>query len=57
MNKKLQALMGAGALAWSAMTMSNAQAADTIKVGVLHSLWDDGDFGNHAEGHGPDAGG
>lgn len=38
MNKKLQALMGAGALAWSAMTMSNAQAADTIKVGVLHSL-------------------
>ena len=30
--------MGAGALAWSAMTMSNAQAADTIKVGVLHSL-------------------
>ena len=38
MNKKLQALMGAGALAWSAMTMSNAQAADTIEVGVLHSL-------------------
>ncbi|WP_037987654.1 urea ABC transporter substrate-binding protein [Thalassospira permensis] len=38
MNKKLQALMGAGALAWSAITMSNAQAADTIKVGVLHSL-------------------
>ncbi|OSQ49093.1 urea ABC transporter substrate-binding protein [Thalassospira alkalitolerans] len=38
MNKKLQALMGAGALAWSAMTLSTAQAADTIKVGVLHSL-------------------
>ncbi|MBN8195611.1 MULTISPECIES: urea ABC transporter substrate-binding protein [Thalassospira] len=38
MNKKLQALVGAGALAWSAMAMSAAQAADTIKVGVLHSL-------------------
>ncbi|PKR56649.1 MULTISPECIES: urea ABC transporter substrate-binding protein [Thalassospira] len=38
MNKKLQALMGAGALALSVMTMSAAQAADTIKVGVLHSL-------------------
>lgn len=38
MNKKLQALVGAGALALSAMTMSAAQAADTIKVGVLHSL-------------------
>ena len=38
MNKKLQALVGAGAMAWSAMAMSAAQAADTIKVGVLHSL-------------------
>lgn len=38
MNKKLQALMGAGAMALSVMTMSAAQAADTIKVGVLHSL-------------------
>ena len=38
MNKKLQALVGAGAIAWSAMAMSAAQAADTIKVGVLHSL-------------------
>lgn len=38
MNKKLQALVGAGALALSVMTMSAAQAADTIKVGVLHSL-------------------
>ena len=38
MNKKLQALIGAGAMAVSAMAMSAAQAADTIKVGVLHSL-------------------
>ena len=38
MNKKLQALVGAGALAVSAMAMSAAQAAETIKVGVLHSL-------------------
>ncbi|MCC9620896.1 urea ABC transporter substrate-binding protein [Thalassospira sp. MA62] len=38
MNKKLQALVGAGALAWSAMAMTAAQAAETIKVGVLHSL-------------------
>ncbi|MDG4717380.1 MULTISPECIES: urea ABC transporter substrate-binding protein [Thalassospira] len=38
MNKKLQALVGAGALALSTMAMSAAQAADTIKVGVLHSL-------------------
>lgn len=38
MNKKLQALIGAGAMAVSAMAMSAAQAAETIKVGVLHSL-------------------
>ncbi|MFV1852087.1 MAG: urea ABC transporter substrate-binding protein [Thalassospira sp.] len=38
MNKKLQALISAGAMAVSAMAMSAAQAADTIKVGVLHSL-------------------
>ena len=38
MNKKLQALVGAGAMAVSAMAMSAAQAAETIKVGVLHSL-------------------
>jgi urea transport system substrate-binding protein len=39
MKKSLQALLGAGALAWSAMAMQPAQAADdTIKIGVLHSL-------------------
>lgn len=38
MNKKLQALISAGAMAVSAMAMSAAQAAETIKVGVLHSL-------------------
>ncbi|MFH1806517.1 MAG: urea ABC transporter substrate-binding protein [Pseudomonadota bacterium] len=38
MNKKLQALFGAGALAFSTLAMTPAQAADTIKVGVLHSL-------------------
>ncbi|OSQ40676.1 urea ABC transporter substrate-binding protein [Thalassospira mesophila] len=39
MNKTLQTIVGAGALAWSAMAMTPAQAADdTIKIGVLHSL-------------------
>ena len=44
MNKKLQALVGAGAMAWSAMAMSAAQAADTIKVGAALSFGYDGDF-------------
>jgi urea transport system substrate-binding protein len=39
MKKTLQTIVGAGALAWSAMAMTPAQAADeTIKIGVLHSL-------------------
>ncbi|RCK54276.1 branched-chain amino acid ABC transporter substrate-binding protein [Thalassospira profundimaris] len=39
MKTMLQAIAGAGALAWSAMAMTPAQAADdTIKIGVLHSL-------------------
>ncbi len=39
MKTMLQTIVGAGALAWSAMAMTPAQAADdTIKIGVLHSL-------------------
>jgi urea transport system substrate-binding protein len=38
MNKKLGAIVGAGMIAASTMFAGAAQAADTIKVGVLHSL-------------------
>jgi len=38
MKKTMKALAGAGAIAISVLSASAAQAADTIKVGVLHSL-------------------
>ena len=38
MKKTMKALAGAGAIAVSVMSATAAQAADTIKVGVLHSL-------------------
>ena len=38
MKKTMKALAGAGAIAVSVLSASAAQAADTIKVGVLHSL-------------------
>ena len=38
MKKTMKALAGAGAIAISVMSATAAQAADTIKVGVLHSL-------------------
>jgi len=38
MKKTMKALAGAGAIAISVMSANAAQAAETIKVGVLHSL-------------------
>ncbi|OEJ69490.1 urea ABC transporter substrate-binding protein [Magnetovibrio blakemorei] len=38
MKKTMKILAGAGAIAASVLTATAAQAADTIKVGVLHSL-------------------